>query len=151
MPAVTAMRVLLFPLLVCLVAGQEDKCPRPDEIAPCQCRTRGPSIQVRWVLLTVSLCKGMNKMNGFASSETSVILFTTKMIRNDPILRQEMERNFSKICHGFTNREGWGKPELERSRHSPSLTKLQDYTRDLDAPTLLKQIEISDSLHGSTL
>ncbi|CAB4068071.1 unnamed protein product [Lepeophtheirus salmonis] len=26
--------------------GQE-KCPRPDEIAPCQCRTRGPSIQVR--------------------------------------------------------------------------------------------------------
>ena len=23
------------------------KCPRPDEIAPCQCRTRGPTIQVR--------------------------------------------------------------------------------------------------------
>ena len=23
-----------------------DKCPRPEEIAPCQCRTRGPTIQV---------------------------------------------------------------------------------------------------------
>ena len=29
------------------VSGAEDTCPRPDEIAPCQCRTRGPSIQVR--------------------------------------------------------------------------------------------------------
>ena len=32
---------------VVTVGAQEDKCPRPDEIAPCQCRTRGPSIQVR--------------------------------------------------------------------------------------------------------
>ena len=28
-------------------ASGEDTCPRPGEIAPCQCRTRGPSIQVR--------------------------------------------------------------------------------------------------------
>ena len=40
-------------ILIVIVMGMmssalgEDKCPRPDEIAPCQCRTRGPSIQVR--------------------------------------------------------------------------------------------------------
>ncbi len=28
--------------------GGERRCPRPDEIAPCQCRTRGPTIQVRY-------------------------------------------------------------------------------------------------------
>lgn len=38
--------VALFMLLV-MEASAEDRCPRPDEIAPCQCRTRGPSIQVR--------------------------------------------------------------------------------------------------------
>ena len=38
--------VALFMLLVMEASG-EDRCPRPDEIAPCQCRTRGPSIQVR--------------------------------------------------------------------------------------------------------
>ncbi len=26
----------------------DNRCPRPDEIAPCQCRTRGPTIQVRY-------------------------------------------------------------------------------------------------------
>ena len=25
----------------------KSSCPRPDEIAPCQCRIRGPTIQVR--------------------------------------------------------------------------------------------------------
>jgi len=47
----------ILPLLLLLGGGQpgaeaevvggEGRCPRPDEIAPCQCRTRGPSIQVR--------------------------------------------------------------------------------------------------------
>ena len=47
MRALTAS--LLFLLLVMMESteGVEDRCPRPDEIAPCQCRTRGPSIQVR--------------------------------------------------------------------------------------------------------
>ena len=39
--------LLLVVTAVVRVGAQEDKCPRPDEIAPCQCRTRGPSIQVR--------------------------------------------------------------------------------------------------------
>ena len=45
-----ALTALLFLLLVMMESteGVEDRCPRPDEIAPCQCRTRGPSIQVRW-------------------------------------------------------------------------------------------------------
>ena len=42
---VTVMVVMVGMMV--RVEAQEDKCPRPDEIAPCQCRTRGPSIQVR--------------------------------------------------------------------------------------------------------
>ena len=43
------MRLSLVMLVASLaLARAQDKCPRPDEIAPCQCRTRGPSIQVRW-------------------------------------------------------------------------------------------------------
>lgn len=42
---VTVMVVMVGMMM--RVEAQEDKCPRPDEIAPCQCRTRGPSIQVR--------------------------------------------------------------------------------------------------------
>ena len=42
-----------LPLLLLLLGGSDaaaaDRCPRPDEIAPCQCRTRGPAIQVRFV------------------------------------------------------------------------------------------------------
>ena len=41
------LKVAVMVVTVVTVAAQEDKCPRPDEIAPCQCRTRGPSIQVR--------------------------------------------------------------------------------------------------------
>ncbi|XP_023327313.1 protein artichoke [Eurytemora carolleeae] len=37
--------LLLFVVIV-VVRG---RCPPPDDIAPCQCRTRGPSIQVRCV------------------------------------------------------------------------------------------------------
>ena len=42
-------RVMLSVIVMGMMgsASGEDKCPRPDEIAPCQCRTRGPSIQVR--------------------------------------------------------------------------------------------------------
>jgi len=36
-------------IVMAVVAAEVDRCPRPDEIAPCQCRTRGPSIQVRCV------------------------------------------------------------------------------------------------------
>ena len=40
--------ILAFVLfLSSLASAQTDKCPRPEEIAPCQCRTRGPTIQVR--------------------------------------------------------------------------------------------------------
>ena len=39
--------VVSVAILTCLVAADSERCPRPDEIAPCQCRTRGPSIQVR--------------------------------------------------------------------------------------------------------
>ena len=45
-PTIMRALVALFMLLV-MEASAEDRCPRPDEIAPCQCRTRGPSIQVR--------------------------------------------------------------------------------------------------------
>ena len=41
------LKVAVMVVVVVTVGAQEDKCPRPDEIAPCQCRTRGPSIQVR--------------------------------------------------------------------------------------------------------
>ena len=45
---VATMRLSLVMLVASLaLARAQDKCPRPDEIAPCQCRTRGPSIQVR--------------------------------------------------------------------------------------------------------
>ena len=45
---VTTMRLSLVMVVAGLaLARAQDKCPRPDEIAPCQCRTRGPSIQVR--------------------------------------------------------------------------------------------------------
>ena len=37
---------LLF-VLTSQVRGQTGRCPRPEVIAPCQCRTRGPTIQVR--------------------------------------------------------------------------------------------------------
>ena len=38
---------LLSSLLVIIssVTAQDDRCPRPEAIAPCQCRTRGPTIQ----------------------------------------------------------------------------------------------------------
>lgn len=40
--------LLIFTLLASEAFGQDsDQCPRPEEIAPCQCRTRGPTIQVR--------------------------------------------------------------------------------------------------------
>ena len=38
---------LLFILTSEVVRGQVGRCPRPEAIAPCQCRTRGPTIQVR--------------------------------------------------------------------------------------------------------
>ena len=41
------LKVTVMVVTVVRVEALEDKCPRPDEIAPCQCRTRGPSIQVR--------------------------------------------------------------------------------------------------------
>ena len=36
----------IFTLCLMLTLALADKCPRPEEIAPCQCRTRGPTIQV---------------------------------------------------------------------------------------------------------
>ena len=44
-----AFAVLVFVLVLGAGRAAEDKdrCPRPDEIAPCQCRTRGPTIQVK--------------------------------------------------------------------------------------------------------
>ena len=36
----------IFTLWLMLTLALADKCPRPEEIAPCQCRTRGPTIQV---------------------------------------------------------------------------------------------------------
>ena len=45
-PTIMRALVALIVLLV-METSAEDRCPRPDEIAPCQCRTRGPSIQVR--------------------------------------------------------------------------------------------------------
>ena len=41
----TSILWLLF-LLLPSVTALNDRCPRPEEIAPCQCRTRGPTIQV---------------------------------------------------------------------------------------------------------
>ena len=42
------LQVLLVAGLTAAQDGNTgSRCPRPDEIAPCQCRTRGPSIQVR--------------------------------------------------------------------------------------------------------
>ena len=34
-------------LLLSLLSQVMGQCPRPEDIAPCQCRTRGPTIQVR--------------------------------------------------------------------------------------------------------
>ena len=44
--------VLLWCLLLCVweikaFSRSKGSCPRPDELAPCQCRVRGPTIQVR--------------------------------------------------------------------------------------------------------
>ena len=47
---VTIRHLSAVLVLLGLWGGQVEglgRCPRPDEIAPCQCRTRGPSIQVR--------------------------------------------------------------------------------------------------------
>ena len=41
----SSTRILTFLLSSLLVAAQDDRCPRPEAIAPCQCRTRGPTIQ----------------------------------------------------------------------------------------------------------
>jgi len=41
------MRFSWAPLALMLTVAAANRCPRPDEIAPCQCRTRGPAIQVR--------------------------------------------------------------------------------------------------------
>ena len=38
---------ILFIFTASEVRGQVGRCPRPEAIAPCQCRTRGPTIQVR--------------------------------------------------------------------------------------------------------
>ena len=38
---------LILTMANMALAVQEDRCPRPEEIAPCQCRMRGPTIQIR--------------------------------------------------------------------------------------------------------
>ena len=46
--------MLSSPILTLLLmvtpslAVQDEQCPRPEAIAPCQCRTRGPSIQGKY-------------------------------------------------------------------------------------------------------
>ena len=45
--------VFWWCLMVCVweinaFSRSKSSCPRPDEIAPCQCRVRGPTIQVRY-------------------------------------------------------------------------------------------------------
>ena len=48
---------LLISVLSSLVnpslALQDDRCPRPEAIAPCQCRTRGPTIQGKYIVFHI--------------------------------------------------------------------------------------------------
>ena len=54
--------VLWWCLVLCVLKTQafsrsKGSCPRPDEIAPCQCRIRGPTIQVRYEVKLAAIIK----------------------------------------------------------------------------------------------
>ena len=52
-PTLLTLLISLLSLVNPSLAIQDDRCPRPEAIAPCQCRTQGPTIQGKYIVLHI--------------------------------------------------------------------------------------------------
>ena len=78
----SSTRILTFLLSSLLVAAQDDRCPRPEAIAPCQCRTRGPTIQGENPSLNNQSCNRRPLCSTFTFENVSSFIYQKKIKKN---------------------------------------------------------------------